>query len=1451
MSRTGLNLALLRARAQVRENDADPQSGGISRRHLFRLAGAAAVASQLLRTETARALPNSVEFVHGKGRAAFKLDGAERWSIDTRAFGGSPRLAVRQDRTAIRLELSGATFPGTSLPANMVCEATLSGSVTFTFALGSFTCKAPLPGWLAGEAAAVGLAALSHNACALGDMGQLTLDGSAKAQFFPDWAFRLEGSAIARLSGAGREDLVSDSVSIALIGSDQPSLLANSADRRTLISLGRRDRVWALELAQLAPAGWELESVDHPFDMIHIETSISRRGEVRQALAAEAGTDDGRLNLVALSGLTSTDGDPFRLPLTSVRYAQTFDQQGVQTALVGRFSPEPVWLHARGCSMLLGDSPSAPGLELVQRNGQFTRSVCSPALLGLTSPMEQTIVEPRFVGGAGLVSLAATNAETQLPPLQDGPSEVPPRNKPRRREVDELDLPVIIAPLNLTLSVLRPEDLLVLTFEFVNLRLEAGGTGPARLVRQQQNRAAYMIVKFPPQAIGERAFYETETPGSPGDEPPTMPPVQNRISGPSRLVFRLPAGVNEIPYSMEALLSWTKYDHALVPAALPPSLLLPIRRATDLRLSLFDLEDDCNCEPLTPALIPPPRIQLPEEYHTAIEAPYRVFLSPNKYAGWAHSIKPVTHDGWTELWHTRLGVKGNHNTVDEESAYLRTVRAIWSPDFSPSGPPNPPDTSPFRMSLTTSYRNQIVRLSSDYQISGFSPRPIQADRLMLSSLGAWLNVRGLWSRRPPGFTVEEWRHRAVMARDTYVRVVEPGYLFPFGQRAALITVTERKFQPTPAGHMAAYLRQRKFIMVRQPERTFPATGQAYSGRQMPFKKVTVTTLVTPALDLPTPIVPGSGESSFWPRVGNKDFLFNVVTVDGEGQSQEFSTPMAFIKDDIADDAAKMTTVANNMANGDSSRRQRDLRGQKVAYAPADKPGDTSFETATMTFMGEVPDQSTALGADAPRFFPAMAEAGIRMASVDALTQSAAPAKIKMAQAFLDNAFEKSVNKTAVFAELVNTVAANFPTNMSGGVGTPNMGVSGLSRSMGPVGGALSDLVDGTFNPKQFFSDQAKILGGILLSDILDLLHLTDSDQKNAKVPKFTARVAYPKGPDGKEDKDAVPLGVEIKLEWKPDVKDDPLHIFVTNSNTKFELLATLFQDFNGNPPKFEVKGLLEDFKVDLIAPVTSFLILTFDKITFTATDGTKPDVDPKIDKVEFVGPLKFVQTLQDFLKSDGGGGPFSFSIDVSPTGVNAGVSLAIPSVQLGVLSIANMKLSMGLNLPFSGDPVRLRFAFCERENPFTITVSLFGGGGFFAVGLGLDGIELLEASFEFGGNFSMDIGVASGGVHIMVGIYYKMEGDDAELTGYVRLGGHLSVLGLITISAEFSMSLTYDIPKDKVWGQATLTVKIEILFFSISVDLHVERKFKGSAGDPTFADLMERSDWESYAEAFA
>ncbi len=122
----------------------------------------------------------------------------------------------------------------------------------------------------------------------------------------------------------------------------------------------------------------------------------------------------------------------------------------------------------------------------------------------------------------------------------------------------------------------------------------------------------------------------------------------------------------------------------------------------------------------------------------------------------------------------------------------------------------------------------------------------------------------------------------------------------------------------------------------------------------------------------------------------------------------------------------------------------------------------------------------------------------------------------------------------------------------------------------------------------------------------------------------------------------------------------------------------------------------------------------------------------------------------------------------------------------------------------------------------------------------------------------------------MAGIYFAITGQKTQLTGYVRCGGSVNVLGIITVSVEFYMELSYESPPTRVWGRATLTVEIDILFFSMSVDLTVEKTFAGSGGETaflpiegdyaprlpvtvpvTFEQMISSEDWESYCMAFA
>ncbi len=94
-----------------------------------------------------------------------------------------------------------------------------------------------------------------------------------------------------------------------------------------------------------------------------------------------------------------------------------------------------------------------------------------------------------------------------------------------------------------------------------------------------------------------------------------------------------------------------------------------------------------------------------------------------------------------------------------------------------------------------------------------------------------------------------------------------------------------------------------------------------------------------------------------------------------------------------------------------------------------------------------------------------------------------------------------------------------------------------------------------------------------------------------------------------------------------------------------------------------------------------------------------------------------------------------------------------------------------------------------------------------------------------------------------------MLGSQVELSGYLRLGGSVCVLGIVTISVEFYLALTYD--NGKAYGEATLTVSVDVFGLSKSVSLHVEKQFAGAAGDPTFGELVDPPAWTEYCNAFA
>src|SRR5204862_159082 len=243
----------------------------------------------------------------------------------------------------------------------------------------------------------------------------------------------------------------------------------------------------------------------------------------------------------------------------------------------------------------------------------------------------------------------------------------------------------------------------------------------------------------------------------------------------------------------------------------------------------------------------------------------------------------------------------------------------------------------------------------------------------------------------------------------------------------------------------------------------------------------------------------------------------------------------------------------------------------------------------------------------PHFRPLMAKSEVDIPAVQQLLGRGVSSTIEWEPSYTNKLGTSIGNPAQVFARVTNTPPLNFDTDKSGGLVAPNIGVSGLSRSLGPVGGPVDLLVngaEGSFDPEKIFGE-VKLLGGI-----------------------------------------------------------------------------------------------------------------------------------------KFVGILEFVNKLQSFIPSDGFKDPPSIELLGPPDpGVNVGFSLGLPTIGVGVMTMQNVSLSALFYLPFGAKPMNFRFAFCERQQPFILTVSLFGGGGFFAIKIGLDGVEDLEASLEFGASIALNLGV--------------------------------------------------------------------------------------------------------------
>ncbi len=314
------------------------------------------------------------------------------------------------------------------------------------------------------------------------------------------------------------------------------------------------------------------------------------------------------------------------------------------------------------------------------------------------------------------------------------------------------------------------------------------------------------------------------------------------------------------------------------------------------------------------------------------------------------------------------------------------------------------------------------------------------------------------------------------------------------------------------------------------------------------------------------------------------------------------------------------------------------------------------------------------------------------------------------------------------------------------------------------------------------------------------------------------------------------------------VQSGPFIPYTTNTEKGGAATLSITATIVASPTQqsYTINGTLTNFGIKLGSDSGGVLI-EFKQMMFVIDNGKKPNFSVDVGAITFLGALSFVNVLESFL------GRFKDPpyIDLQPDHLETGFTLAIPTLPLGPVMLSNLALSAAVVIPFTGEPVLFKAAVSNRDHPFIITYEALGGGGFFALELGAHGITRMEAALEFGGNFALDLGVASGGVYVLVGIYYSRDtgSDTISLSAFYRTGGSVGVLGIATVSIDFYLGLTYTSNPKSLEGEATLTVEISVAFFHKSIDLTVHRTLNDP--QPTFKDVLPPEDWMTYSKAFA
>lgn len=687
--------------------------------------------------------------------------------------------------------------------------------------------------------------------------------------------------------------------------------------------------------------------------------------------------------------------------------------------------------------------------------------------------------------------------------------------------------------------------------------------------------------------------------------------------------------------------------------------------------------------------------------------------------------------------------------------------------------------------------------------------------LTITALGGTASIAGpdraILSQPPYGHT-----HRTSVGRTTYTRQVVTGHLSS-GHAASLVVVAERRIAQYYSGDepdvptMSGYLDRVTTLIVTEPYVDLRAESgelSALVGLHAPTGERRVSGVDT--------------SQPSWVQDTGGLIWFDLLAEDHAGTSIPMRMPLVFIPD-----GSDVQIAVSLVSAADAPTAAMPTAPVAVAPDP-----NAVFTLAAARAMPRTV-------ASRP-MIPVFQDFDVVVDQLGGVMDGAPVERFRFHDLYAQSALDATANPQGAVLQIVppaagGQLAVSLPPAAIGAIGNPGLMVGALTTQAGAVAQEMVRSAVPSLDDIRAAFPSARLFGSI------DLLALLED---------------APFGTDGRPSIPAVQHrhvaeGEEFTYTFHAALKPQKGAV-VVGADSRLELTSTVLRRTDGRTTA-ESHGIVTNIGISLFEVVE----LSFAAVEFRASSGTTT-FDVRGPELEFGKELEFVAVLARKLKETGLGS--GVRVDVDPQGVTAGFGLALPDVALAALQFSNLTIDAWLRVPFTGSPMAFTLAVASRERPFLVTVSMFGGGGWFALEVSPRGIRRLELGIEFGGSLSLDIIVASGGVTVMAGIYVEWNATEGRTAfrAYLRASGHLSVLGIITVFVEFVLELAYEKraltaggPRYAVFsGRATVTVGVEVLFFSKSVNLTVERSFVGSPADPSFTDCFGLAEWDAYCDAF-